>query len=64
MVWGWEWKILFLLGLKIVYGNRVKNLTHQAGGLGTENKARCPRRRARRFDEGPQEGPWACPWFP
>lgn len=28
MVWGWEWKILFLRGLKIAQGGRVRNLTH------------------------------------
>lgn len=27
MVWGWEWKILLLLGLEIAQGRRVRNLT-------------------------------------
>lgn len=38
MVWGWQWKILLLLGLKIAYGRTIRNLTHQEGGLGTEQQ--------------------------
>lgn len=36
IVWGQEWKILFLLGLKIAQGGKVRNLTLQASSL-----ARC-----------------------
>lgn len=48
MVWGWEWKILLLLELKIAQGSRVRSLTHQAGGLGTEQQVRCPHRGGQR----------------
>lgn len=64
MLWGQEWKILLFLELKIAQGSRVRNLTHQAGGLGTEQQASCPHQEARQSSWGPEVGPWAYPWFP
>lgn len=57
MVQGW-WKILVLLGLKIVPGRRVKNLTRQASGLDAGHHGNM------QSDWLLEVGPETYPWFP
>lgn len=45
-----------MLELKIAQGNRIRNLTHQAGGLGTELQVRCPHQRGQAVQLGSRGG--------